>query len=366
MDGPRRDHPLWRNQPVIVSAGRITADDTGCTMAGAALLEPDDRSWAGTLSRISHDVYHLPEYVRIDAGLTGGTPAAFRYEEAGRVLLVPLVLRPVPDTDLRDALSPYGYPGPVGDPGPGFWSRAGQAMAEFLGTRGIITTFVRMHPLLSTPIAALARAGTVVQHGETVSVDLTLTTEQLWQQTHRTHRNQINKARRAGVSIVFDDWSWFDEWIGAYHATMRRVGATEFYFFTAAHFHRLRAALGDRIHLAAAVSAEGELLGGNLFFAYAGMMHTHLQATRDGSTSYADKLLYDEVRRWGREHGNTVYHLGGGLGGQADSLFRYKAAFGSGRHPFHTWRVVADRGAFEKLAGVPTPELLTGRFPPYR
>ena len=107
-------------------------------------------------------------------------------------------------------------------------------------------------------------------------------------------------------------------------------------------------------------------LGGNLFFSYAGLMHTHLQATRDGDTFYADKLLYDEVRRWGQDHGNTVYHLGGGLGGQADSLFRYKAAFAAGRQPFHTWRVVTDPGAFEKLAGTPTPELLAGRFPPYR
>ncbi|MFI7541879.1 GNAT family N-acetyltransferase [Actinoplanes sp. NPDC049599] len=335
-------------------------------MAGAALIEPGDPAWTATLGRVRHDVYHLPGYVRIDAGLSGGTPAAFRYEHAGHVLLLPLVLRPVPDTDLRDAISPYGYPGPVSDGGPEFWARAGHALTELLGTRGIITAFVRLHPLLPAPTAALSRAGTVVQHGETVSVDLSLTAEQMWQQTHRTHRNQINKARRAGVSVVFDDWGWFDEWIGAYHATMRRVGAAEFYFFGAGHFHRLRAALGDRIHLAAAVSAGGELLGGNLFFSYAGIMHTHLQATRDGDTQYADKLLYDEVRRWGRDRGHTVYHLGGGLGGQADSLFRYKAAFASGRHAFHTWRVVTDPGAFEKLAGTPTPESLAGRFPPYR
>jgi hypothetical protein len=254
----------------------------------------------------------------------------------------------------------------VGDPDPGFWSRACRAMAEVLGARGIITAFVRLHPLLPAPTATLAEAGTIVQHGETVSVDLTLTAEEMWHQTHRTHRNQINKSRRAGVSIVFDDWAWFDEWIGTYHATMRRVGATDFYFFTAEHFHRLRAALGDRVHLAVAVSAEGELLGGNLFFAYGGIMHTHLQATRDGNTSYADKLLYDEVRRWGRDRGNRVHHLGGGLGGEADSLFRYKAAFASGRHAFHTWRVITDAGAYEKLAGAPTPESLAGRFPPYR
>jgi hypothetical protein len=335
-------------------------------MPSAALLAPDDAAWTAALARIPHDVYHLPEYVRLDAGLAGGTPVAFRYEEAGHVLLLPLILRPVPDHDLRDAVSPYGYPGPVSDAGPAFWSRAAHTLAELLCTQGIITAFVRLHPLLPAPIPALSGAGKVVQHGETVSVDLSLTAEQLWHETHRTHRNQINKARRAGVTVTFDDWTAFDDWIGTYHATMRRVGATDFYFFGADHFHRLRAALGDRLHLAVARSAEGELLGGNLFFSYGGIMHTHLQATRDGGCGHADKLLYAEVRRWGQEHGNRVHHLGGGLGGQADSLFRFKAAFSSGRHAFHTWRLVTDPGSYEKLAGPPTPEAMSGRFPPYR
>jgi hypothetical protein len=162
-----------------------------------------------------------------------------------------------------------------------------------------------------------------------------------------------------------DDWSRFDDWIATYHATMRRVGATGFYFFPADHFHRLRAALDGRAHLAVAL-LDGEVLGGNLFFSHDGIMHTHLQSTRDGEIRYADKLLYDEVRRWGRDRGNTVHHLGGGVGGAADSLFRYKAAFAAGRHRFHTWRVVTDPRAFEKLAGTPTPESLRGHFPPYR
>jgi hypothetical protein len=337
-------------------------------MAEAALLDPGDTAWADALSRVRHDVYHLPEYVRLDAGLSGNRPVAFRYAEAGRVLLIPLLLRAIPDSDLLDATSPYGYPGPVTNTGlddSGFWSRGFQAMADLLTGWRVVTAFVRLHPLLPFPAVALAEAGTVVHHGETVSVDLTLSTEEIWRQTHRTHRNQINKAKRAGVSIVFDDWARLDDWIGTYHATMRRVGATDYYFFTAEHFHRLRAALGEHAHLAVALAGD-VVLGGNLFFEYDGIMHTHLQSTRDGDVRWADKLLYDEVRRWGRARGNTVYHLGGGVGGAADSLFAYKAAFASGRHAFHTWRVVTDVRAFEKLAGTPTPESLEGRFPPYR
>ncbi|MDY7090370.1 MAG: GNAT family N-acetyltransferase [Actinomycetota bacterium] len=334
-------------------------------MADAALLSPQDPAWTEALDRVRHDIYHIPEYVRLDAGLSGATATAYRYDEAGRVFLLPLLLRPVPDTDLQDAISPYGYPGPVGSQDAAFWSRAAAAMTGLLAAEGVITAFARLHPLIPGCQEALADSGALVHHGETVSIDLTLSPDELWSQTHRSHRNQINKAKRAGVEIVFDRWDLFDDWIKTYHATMRRVGATDFYFFGTDHFHRLRTALDGHVHLAVAV-ADGRVLGGNLFFEYAGMMHTHLQSTADGPVLYADKLLYHEVRLWGRARGNTTYHLGGGVGGSADSLFRYKSQFASGRRQFHTWRVVVDRCNFEKLAGPLTPESMTGRFPPYR
>lgn len=337
-------------------------------MATAALLRPADTRWTDALDRMRHDIYHLPEYVRMDAGMSGGSPAAYRFDDGGNTFLLPLILREIPDTTSTDAISPYGYPGPVATTAdPGFWELAGRHMADVLGAQGVITAFVRLNPLLPAPRAALASVGTVVHHGETVSIDLTLDYEEMWKQTHRSCRNQIGKAKRAGVEIVFDDWSYFDHWIGTYHATMRRVGATEFYFFTADYFRRLRDALGERAHLAAAVAADGELLGGNLFFEYGTIMHTHLQSTKDGRVAHADKLLYDAIRRWGRERGNEVYHLGGGVGGAADSLFHYKAAFSAGRSAFYTWRVITDPMGYEKLTGEePAAESMTGRFPSYR
>jgi hypothetical protein len=341
-------------------------------MVEAALVGPQDIGWTDALSRIEHDVYHTPEYVELDAQLSAGTAAAFVYSDGGHVLLLPLVLRPVPDSDLRDAVSPYGYPGPVSDASADdadFWKRACQTMVDLLCAQGIVTAFVRLHPILPAPLDTLGGFGTVVRHGQTVSMDLSLSAEEMWHQTHRTHRNQINKARRANVTIEVDDWSRLDEWVATYHDNMRRVGASDYYFFTADHFHRLRAALGDHAHLAIAY-AGGEVLGGNLFFEYDGIMHTYLQSTRDTGVHHADKLLYDEVRRWGREHGNSVYHIGGGLGGASDSLFAYKAAFSAGRHDFHTWRVVTDPDQYARLvgagAGEPARTTMSGRFPPYR
>ena len=295
--------------------------------AGAALLDPGARGWKDALQHADHDMYHVPDYVVLDARLYGGTPTAFWYSEDGRHLLMPLILRDVPDSDRRDALSPYGYPGPVSDAATGdtgFWERACEAMLATLRAEGIVTAFVRMHPLLDAPLPTLERFGPVVRHGETVSMDLTVSLDEMWKQTRSDHRNHINRARRAGTKVVFDDWTRLGEWVEVYHDNMRRVGATSYYFFTREHLTALHEAVGDKMHLAVAIEGD-EVVGGNTFFEYDGIATGYVSSTRRARNRYADELLYDEVRRWCKERGDTVFHLGGGKGGANDSLFSYKA-----------------------------------------
>jgi len=336
----------------------------------ASLLDPGAREWKDALERIRHDIYHDPAYVVLDARLCGGVPAAFHYEEAGGRLLLPLILRDIPGSGLRDAVSPYGYPAPVSDTAdPAFWERACAAMLGTLRDEGIVTAFARMHPLLDAALPALGRFGAVVRHGETVTMDLTAGPDQMWRQTRSDHRNHINRARRAGTTVVFDDWSRLGEWVAVYHDNMRRVGASSYYFFTGAHLTALHDAVGDRMHLAVALEGD-EVVGGNTFFEHDGIATGYVSSTRRAPKRYADELLYDEVRRWCAARGDTVFHLGGGKGGSNDSLFLYKAGFSPGRHPFHTWRVVADpvayRGLMRERRPGADPADLTATFPPYR
>jgi len=119
----------------------------------ASLLDAGAREWKDALERIRHDIYHVPAYVVLDARLCGGVPAAFHYEEAGGRLLLPLILRDIPGSGLRDAVSPYGYPAPVSDTAdPAFWERACAAMRETLRGAGIVTAFVDLPMLLAAPL----------------------------------------------------------------------------------------------------------------------------------------------------------------------------------------------------------------------
>ena len=75
-----------------------------------------------------------------------------------------------------------------------------------------------------------------------------------------------------------------------------------------------------------------------------------LSGTRDSFFKlHPFKTILNFVRYWAKDRGNRVFHLGGGLGGKKDGLFEFKAGFSKIRHPFKTWRIIADEDRYENL-----------------
>ena len=76
------------------------------------------------------------------------------------------------------------------------------------------------------------------------------------------------------------------------------------------------------------------------------------------------------LRYFLKDIGAKILHLGGGLGGADDSLYRFKLGFGTDVHPFYTLRVVHDRATYDEL----NRSVVSGEheesddafFPPYR
>jgi lipid II:glycine glycyltransferase (peptidoglycan interpeptide bridge formation enzyme) len=57
-------------------------------------------------------------------------------------------------------------------------------------------------------------------------------------------------------------------------------------------------------------------------------LHLHLCASdRDYQQLASNNLLYYEVACWGLKNGYTSLHMGSGVGGIEDSLFRFKKGF---------------------------------------
>ena len=303
---------------------------------------------------------------------------AFYAEDGCSACLIPLLLKRSPEsikTQLSwwDIVSPYGYPCPlytqqVDADRVSAYLRAFQEVSDEMGA---CSAFVRLHPLLDTP-AGIAPLTAYVRQGETVSIDLTVSEDEMWHQTRHGHRSDIRHLEKLKFAVVMDDWTHYTDFARMYRETMVRIGADTIYHFGDEYFQDLRCAVGERLHLCCVTSPDGCLASGALFTTVDDIVQYHLSATdakyhRLGPT----KLMLHFVRAWGKQRGHSTLHLGGGLGSQKDSLFEFKAGFSPNRHVFRTLRMVMNERRYAALmlrAGRPLNlpgDLAAPYFPPY-
>ena len=340
------------------------------------LLSPTSRSWVDVLEATEHDFYHLPAYAVLSARLDGGSARALFVKDGARTLLMPFIARPIPDGGgAWDALTPYGYPGPLvtgeddAEARDAFASRALEASSAVLRADGCVSLFARLHPLIgATP---RPENGLVVQHGTTVHVDLRKSEAEHWAETMSGHRNEINRAIKNGHRAYFDDgFRHADRFVEIYQRTMSRVGAAAHYFFDRDYLIGLREALGPRLRLAI-VEIGGAVAATGLFVETGGIVQYHLSGTDEAfMRERPTKLMLHFVRGWAKERGAKWLHLGGGVGGGEDSLFKFKAGFSKARSPFFTLRLVVDPALYRTLSRAKHAEadetVLDGFFPLYR
>lgn len=330
------------------------------------LIEPTDRRWKDTLATVRHDVYHLPDYVSLEASRLGGTAVAAYVEQPGVRLLVPLVRREISDSGAFDLVSPYGYPSPTGQ-----WEEvallrgAFSAVVQTLGDQGFVSLFVRLHPILELPDGAFDGLGTLVEHGQTVAIDVRQNEAEQWRGIRGRFRTALNRSERLGHRAFMDDTGeHLDRFIDLYLDTMRRQNAAAEYFFSRDYLSGLWQQLRGNIHLGV-VEVDGSIVCAGLFGESNGIVQYHLSGTDEQALELSPlKTLIDFGRRWATQRGADLLHLGGGVGSAQDSLLQFKAGFSDRRHLFKTWRVVLDAQQYKELSGSePDP---TGFFPAYR
>lgn len=329
----------------------------------AELLAVDDARWIEFLSNVRHDFYHLPRYVELSARHERGEPTAIYVQDGDNAMLLPLVLRPIGE-GRNDGTSPYGYPGPlqIGEGGQAFLREAMAAGIAALFDRGVVSMFLRFHPLLNGPPPE--GLGEIVRGGDTISIDLSLGPDELWHQTRANHRIHVNRAIKAHRIAAFDEgWVHLEDFKRLYRETMARVSAMPYYFFGDEYFEDLREALADRL-LLCTVDADGQVAAAGLFVETCGIVQYHLSGSdpayaREGLT----KLMIHHVRAWAKDRGDRDLHLGGGVGVAEDALFHFKAGFSPVRLPFYTLRVIVDRREYDRLVEERAPGSIEGRVP---
>jgi hypothetical protein len=287
-----------------------------------------------------------------------GVTHTLRIATAESELLAPLIVREIPGTPQRDAISPYGYPGiAVSDLdhtrlGSTSATSFDPATVDFTGT-GLVTAFIR-HCLGVPPLSGASERN-VVQIAD----------PELAPKSRPSDRNQINKNLRRGyqLRLVPGPESSAAEragFLAAYEQTMRRTSAAERYFFGAAYFDRILES--GQTWLALALGPDGEAAAASIVTRSDGYLHYYLSGTGDSHLRDSPmKNILAALVEHSAEQGLPL-NLGGGIS-RGDRLEEFKRGFANRELPWQTSEIVCDQAAYTRLSA---GREAGGHFPAYR
>ena len=354
-----------------------------------ALIAGSDPAWEARLGGAARDVYHTRGYHEFALGSGEGEPFLIVVGDAEQGLAWPYLLRSLEGiaglegVDATDVTSVYGYPGPIAwgcEPEDRFLSAAWSAIVDVWSDQRVIAAFTRFNPLLGN--AALAqkfrlREGVsglndhVSAGTPTVSIDCSVSDEAASIGYARVLRQEIASARRAGLVSEHDtSWAHLDAFVRLYRLTMDRSGAEDRYLLTSDDVRRFRATVAPHVHLFV-TRLDTTIAAVGLFTEFNGIVQAHLVGTNDELRGLSPlKVHLDDARHWAHERGDRVLHLGGGRGGEEDSLLAFKGRFSPRRHTFYTGRWVVrpkDYAEFSRrrVAAIGR-DVATSFFPAYR
>ncbi len=295
--------------------------------------------WDSTVkSFTNYDVYYLSSYVKAFFLHGDGTPLLFYFDRPKfRAINVamkrdisasPLFQSKIPENQLFDLITPYGYGGFL------FNDKAelhhiddlNCAYTDYCSENGIISEFVRFHPILRNS-EGCKDFYNVVKLGKTITMNL-CTKDQIWSDLTSKNRNVIRKAIKSGVEIFWGrDQKLFDEFIPLYNATMDKEDATEYYYFDQPFYNSILHDLKYNSLIFYAL-LDQRVIAMSMFLLCNRKMHYHLSCSDvDYKNLAPTNLLLYEAACWGCENGYELLHLGGGLGSTNDGLFKFKNAF---------------------------------------
>lgn len=309
--------------------------------------------WIHYVNRsLKHDFYHTWHY---HSFVLADDPFLFIYEEEGTFIILPLLMRKVKGSDFFDCTSVYGYAGPISNMCFSTLSsktvnKFKAAFLGFLKSKRIICVFSCLHPMMDQQ-SLLNIFGGICNSGKTVAIDLQTSLEVQRMKYRRAIRSKIRQLREQGFTVKEATTKGeIQEFVRMYRANMMKVNASSYYYFEEKYFFELLDSLEFDSKLLLTYY-NGEITAGALVTFSDHIMQLHLVATKNKYLQHSPmKLLIEEASIVGREQGMHFLHLGGGVGGKEDSLFRFKSGFSDLFLPFQTWQFVADEIVYKTLA----------------
>lgn len=281
-----------------------------------------------------YDVYWLSGYAKGFSIHGDGEPLLFYYND-GNTRGINVVMKRDISQDkhfseaiergkLFDFSSVYGYGG---------WLIEGNETERLFAEyekwcikNRIVCEFVRFHPLIGNQFYS-SEIYEIVPLGNTIAINLS-SPELIWENFTSKNRNMIRKAKKNDVKIYNGRFpEIYDIFQKIYNATMEKDCADKYYYFKKDFYESI---LLDLSHNAQVFYAEykGKIIATSIMVYANGRMNYHLSGSikEYGWLAPTNLLLY-EAALWGCMNGYKTLYLGGGVGSEEDSLYRFKKSF---------------------------------------
>ena len=327
---------------------------------------------------INKDVYFTPEYGRLYEAIEGGILQSFSFSCDEGEIYYQYLKRPVPylvdGVQYYDAMTPYGYGGPIV-----LRVEAGQELTlvekfqdsldKKLSQENIICEFVRFHPMEENA-EFFSNMYDLRNHRTAVYTDLSAD-DPVEAEFDKHTVKLVRKAIKKGIHTVIErnpSRSSILEFEKCYFENMAAVGASEYYYFTTDYFTQLHETLGERLILVR-VYYEDELIAADLGLDDKQVYTCHLMGvTNKGRPLNAARVIVAEQTRWAKANGfSYLFHGCGRTAAEDDSLFLFKKFFTKGcfRDYWQGGRV-CDPEIYQRLCMISNKSEDSNYFPLYR
>ncbi|EGP4746875.1 GNAT family N-acetyltransferase [Enterococcus faecium] len=323
----------------------------------------------------NYDTYWLSGYVKAFQIHGDGEPLLFYYEDA-TVRGINVVMKRdiakekhletlIEENKWFDFVTPYGYGGWIieGDNADDLFS----VYEKWCRSNGIVSEFVRFHPLIFNHVYSEKRYE-VIGLGNTVSLDLS-SPEIIWANITSKNRNVIRKAKKNGVKIYNGRFpEIFRIFRNIYNETMDKDNAEKYYYFSLEFYDSICEDLPHNAQVFYAVY-KGQVIATSIMLTANKRMNYHLSGSlREFSSLASTNLLLYEAALWGCENGYKTLYLGGGVGSEEDSLFKFKKSFcRSDTLPqFYIGKKIFEMDKYKYLTEIRGKISKDGFFPQYR
>ena len=304
----------------------------------------------GQLSDFDTDIYHSPAWVQANQKLQKGSLFSILIESESNKAYFPLIKREIDNTEYFDLITPYGYGGIAFSHAATdeFKNNVLPVLYQYLEKTNCVSLFLRLHPLLNS---GLDESAYIFENGTTLAVNLDSSFDEIKKNYSSGHRYDLKKSlKNEGISVVDDlNFEYFDQFIKIYTETMRLLNASDFYFFNNDYFYSLKEQLGNQLKLVV-VKLDNVVIGASLFMLHNSIIQYHLSGTTsEGRNNQPSKLILDRMIEWGTANNYKYLHLGGGVGGAKDLLYKFKKGFSATEFEFSTVRMITNSSVYNNL-----------------